>query len=287
MGSDGQKGVGRNHAFRTGDDAEAVVVRVIGQDEVIVCGLAGDGRHDIGRRAVHADLAVVVVIHEGELRVIRIVDEIQVQVIRVGNLVPVVHARPAQGVDQDAQFSVADGVHVDDGVQFGHVESFVIVRDDEAAVLGLVIGHHLDAFVVAGQETVGFRFDGLGDIRASRAAGDGIVLDTAVFRRIVGRRNDQAVSQAVFTMAVIAQDGPRDRRCRHEIANAVDVGRDTVGCQDGQDRFISQFRQIMGIFADEQRPFGAELLAEVADSLGNGRHVVLSKAAVAGLAAMA
>jgi hypothetical protein len=43
----------------------------------------------------------------------------------------------------------------------------------------------------------------------------------------------------------------------------------------------------MGIFADEQRPFGAELLAEVADSLGNGRHVVLGKAAVAGLAAMA
>ena len=36
MGRDGQKGVGRNHAFRAGDDAEAVVVRVIGQDEVIV-----------------------------------------------------------------------------------------------------------------------------------------------------------------------------------------------------------------------------------------------------------
>ena len=88
-------------------------------------------------------------------------------------------------------------------------------------------------------------------------------------------------------MAVVAQDGPRYRRCRYEIANTIDVSRDAVGCQDGQDRFISQFRQIMGIFADEQRPFGAELLAEVADSLGNSRHVVLGKAAVAGLAAMA
>ena len=43
----------------------------------------------------------------------------------------------------------------------------------------------------------------------------------------------------------------------------------------------------MGVFADEQRPFRAELFAEVADGLGNGRDVVLGKAAVAGLAAMA
>ena len=102
----------------------------------------------------------------------------------------------------------------------------------------------------------------------------------------MGWRDDQAVGQAFFATAVVAQDGPRYRRRRYEIAFAIDVSRDAVGCQDGQDRFISQFRQIMGIFADEQRPFGAELLAEVADSLGNGRHVVLSKAAVDGLAAM-
>ena len=43
----------------------------------------------------------------------------------------------------------------------------------------------------------------------------------------------------------------------------------------------------MGIFTDEQGAFCAELLAEVADSLGNSRDVVGRKAAVSSLSAMA
>ena len=184
----------------------------------------------------------MVVIHERELRIIRIVDEVQVETIHIGNLVPVIHARPAQGIDQDAQLGIADGVHVDDGFQFRHVKALVVVRDDERAVFGLVIGHHPDVLVMACQEAVGFRFDGLGDVRAGRPAGNGVILDTAVFRRIVGWRDDQAVGQAFFATAVVAQDGPRYRRRRYEIAFAIDVSRDAVGCQDGQYRFISQFR---------------------------------------------
>ena len=118
---DGQKGVGRNHAVRAADDAETVIVGVIGQNEAIIGSLTGNGRHDVCRRAVHADLAVVVVIHKGELRIVRIVNKRQVQMVAFGNTVPVIHARTAEGIDQNGKSGIADGFHVKDGRQFSDI----------------------------------------------------------------------------------------------------------------------------------------------------------------------
>ena len=58
---------------------------------------------------------------------------------------------------------------------------------------GLLVRHALDALVV-GKQLVGAGGDGVGGFGRSRAAGDGVVLEAAVGGRVVGRRDDDAVS---------------------------------------------------------------------------------------------
>ena len=63
----------------------------------------------------------MVVIHKGELRIVGIVDKRQVQMVAFGNTVPVIHARTAEGIDQNGQIGIADSFHIEDGRQFSHI----------------------------------------------------------------------------------------------------------------------------------------------------------------------
>ena len=61
---------------------------------------------------------------------------------------------------------------------------------------------------MSGQQAVGFGFNGLGHLGAGRSPRRRVVFDAAVFRRIVGRRQDQAVGYVFLPMVIKAQDRP-------------------------------------------------------------------------------
>ena len=116
-----QPGVGR-------DDAVAVGVGVVAGGDLELGPPADQRRHRVGRRAVHADLAVPVERHEPPRRVDERVDDGEVEAVPLGDRAPVVDAGAAERVGPDAHAGAPDGVDVDDGRQVVDVRGEELVR---------------------------------------------------------------------------------------------------------------------------------------------------------------
>ena len=109
---DGQVGVGVHQPFRD-HDAVAVVIGVVAERHVEPVLHLHQVRHRPRRRAVHADLSVVVRGHEGERRVDPGVDDLQaLQAVDLGDGPLIVNPRSPQGIDADIQVRVRDRPHV-------------------------------------------------------------------------------------------------------------------------------------------------------------------------------
>ena len=104
-----------------------------------------------------------------------------------------------------------------------------------------------------------------------RAAMRRIVFEATISRRVVGRRDDDAVSQSLTAvLAVPAQDGMGDRRGRCGGTVVGDEDLDVIGRQDFEGTAKGRFRQGVRIAAHEQRAGDAALFAVVTDGLGDG-----------------
>ena len=101
-----------------------------------------------------------------------------------------------------------------------------------------------------------------------------IVFETTVSRRVVRRRDDDAVSQSLTAvLAVPAQDGMGDRRGRCGGTVVGDANLHIIGRQDFKRTAKGRFRQGMRISAHEQRTGDAVLFAVITDGLGDGVDV--------------
>ena len=95
------------------DDAVAVGVGVAGEGDVEAVLQLDHARHGVGRRRVHADLAVPVDRHEAEGRVDRAVHHLEPQPVARGDGVPVGDAGAAERIDTEADRRAAHGVEID------------------------------------------------------------------------------------------------------------------------------------------------------------------------------
>ena len=102
-----------------------------------------------------------------------------------------------------------------------------------------------------------------------------VVFETAIFRRIVRRRNYYTVRQTRGSATVIRKNGRGDGRSGRIALGAIDHGFDTVCCEDLQDRGKRRFRQRVRIFAHVQRADDALLTAVFADRLGDSQNMCL------------
>ncbi len=192
----GQVVVRRQQAAGRGDDAVAIVVRVAGEGHVETLLEADQALHGVAGGRVHADLAIPVDAHEAEGRIDFGVHHVQVQAVVLGNRRPVAHPCSAQRIDAQAQVGAANGVHVDHVDQVGHVAVEVVVAMGGVGLERLGVSNALDPGQLVGQQLVGLGFDPLGDVGIGRAAVGRVVLVAAALRRVVGRRDDDAVGQA-------------------------------------------------------------------------------------------
>ena len=98
-----------------------------------------------------------------------------------------------------------------------------------------------------------------------------IIFEATIRRRVVGRRNDDAVSQRLLTVFTVpAQDGVGDRRGRGGGTVVGDAYLDVIGCQDFKGTAEGRFRQGVRIPPHEQRAADTVLFAVITDGLGNG-----------------
>src|SRR3990167_258278 len=98
-----EKVVGRQQADTGRDYAVAVVIGVAGKGDVIAILEADQPLHGMAGRGIHADLAIPVQAHEGELRVDDLADHLQIEPVALGDARPVMHARATQRIDAQAQ----------------------------------------------------------------------------------------------------------------------------------------------------------------------------------------
>ena len=137
----------------------------------------------------------------------------------------------------------------------------------------LGVGDALDPGQLVGQQFVGLGFDPLGHMGIGRATVGRVVLVATTLRRVVGRRDDNAVSQASGTAAVVADDGVGDCRRRRVFIALGQHHVDAVGGEHFQRTGAGRRRERVGVEADKQRAVDALCFPVQANGLADGEHM--------------
>ena len=123
-------------ANAAGDDAMTVMIGVAGEGDVEAVLERDQAGHGVRRRAIHADAAIPVDGHEAERGVHLFVDDVERQLVVLGDAWPVINARATQRVDTDLQSGAANRIHVDDRREVGYISADVVVPAGRAAAQG-------------------------------------------------------------------------------------------------------------------------------------------------------
>lgn len=279
--------IGIEQADAFGDDAVAVVIGVAGPGDIEFVLQRDEAGHGIGRGAIHADFAVPIERHEAEGGIDEFVDDGEVETVVFGDARPVSDTSAAEGIDTEDKAGTFDGFHIDDGGEVIDVSGDEIIAVGGGGEEGFGIVDALDAAETLGQKIVGEVFDPFGGGGVGGAAGGGVVFEAAIFGRVVGRGDDDAVGEAIFSVAVVGEDGVRERRGGSVAAVLIDHGFDAVGSQDFKGADEGGFGKSVGVCGEEERAGGALLLAVVADGLGDSEDVVFVERGGHGRAAVA
>ena len=194
----------------------------------------------------------------------------------------------AQRIDFDFHARRFDQRHIDGITEIGDVGADIVMQMRRRRLAGALIRHPRNAF--HGGFHVGVRrlFDLAGHVSIGRAAVRGIVFVAAILRRIVRRRDDDAIGEPAGPALVVAQDRMRDDGGRRVAAARIDHDIDTVG---GKYLYRARQRRLgqrMRIDADEQWPRQSGFAAMIADRLRRRKDMVFvegilqRRAAVAG-----
>ncbi|MNF72248.1 hypothetical protein D3C84_542200 [compost metagenome] len=277
----------RVHQTRLGDDAVTVVVRIVAKGDVELVFQGNQARHGEGAGAVHPDLAVFIQGHEGEGRIDAIVDHLDVEIVALGDHIPVGHARAAERIHPDLDASLLDGGQVQHVLEIVHIGGDIVVLDHELTGQGLGERHPLHAGQTGFQNGVGAVFHPLGDLPFGRTAVGGVVLEATVFRRVVGRGDHHPIGQGRRLAGVVTQNGVGDDRGRREAQTSLDAGLDAVGRQHFHRAGEGGFREGVRVHAHKQRALDASLLAILHQRLGHRQDVGFGEGVVQGAAAVA
>ncbi len=282
----------RVHQAGLGNDTVTVVVRVVAKGDVELVLESDQARHGERAGTVHPDLAVFIQGHEGEGRVDLVVHHLDVQVIGLGDDVPVGDAGSPQRIDTDLDARVLDGIHIQHVLQIIHIGGDIVVLDHERALERLGERHPLHTGQTRFQNGVGAILHPLGDLPFGGTTVGRVVLEATVFRRVVGRGDHHTVSAGSrlagpFFARVVAQDGMRDDRGRGEAEASLNASFNTVGRQHFDGAGKGGFGQGVGIHTDKQRARDAGLLAILHQGLGHRQDVGFGKGVVQGAATVA
>ena len=90
--------IGIHQPHATGYDPVSVEVGIVAKRQVVFFFHTDQPCHRIGRRTIHANLAIAVDTHETEGRIGMIVQQIDVQSVSVSNRLPIGKSCPAKSV---------------------------------------------------------------------------------------------------------------------------------------------------------------------------------------------
>lgn len=270
----------------SGHDPVPIEVGIVAEGDVVPILQADQARHGVRRRAVHADLAVLVHGHEAERGIDIRVDDLDLQAVLLNDRSPVAHARAAHRIGPDLQSGGLDGVDIDDAAQVVHVGRHEVVLVVIGECERLCVGDPHDFLQAVPQQRVGPVLHGFGRARVGGAALGRVVFEAAVRRGIVRRRDHDAVGERFGPATVVGQDGVRDRR-RGRVAAAL--LHEDVHAVRGEhlDRGpLRRLGQRVGVHAQVERPGRARVAPVLDERLADRGDVVFVERSVGGCSAM-
>ncbi len=119
---------------------------------------------------------------------------------------------------------------------------------------GASVRRALDRVDAVLEKPVRLVLDPASDIRIGRSAIRRVVLEAAVLGRVVGRRDDDPVREAIVSVPVVGQDRVRQRRRGREAVAGIDQDVHPVGHEDLERGPERRLRERVRVAADEQRP---------------------------------
>ena len=219
-------------------------IGVVAEGNLVLVLECNQPRHGVRTGAIHADLAVVVHRHERKGRIDSWIHHRDVELVDGVNRRPVVHGSAAQRVDRKAQVRSTDRIHVDD------ISQVLDVGHQEVFLAGSLSGRRelqaLYARVACAQQRIRPVLDPMCNVGVGRPPIRRIVFKAAILRRIVRRRNDNAIGEAIATAPVVHEDRARDRGCGRVSVVPLDDRVHAVGGKDFERRALGRCGDRMG-----------------------------------------
>ena len=195
---------------RARDDAVAVGIGIVAERDVELILELHEPGHCERTGAVHAYLPVVIHRHERERRVHVRIHDGQVQTVFALHGLPIMHRRAAERIDTDLQSCRTNRRHVDHRRQILHVVRDVILLMRGARLQRGFKGHSLHVLVTGAEQDVRTILNPRGRVALSRATVGRIIFHPAIGRRIVRRRDDESVREAILPSAIVNENRARD-----------------------------------------------------------------------------
>ena len=256
------------------DDTVTVVIRVIREGQVKFVAQRQQARHRALGGAVHADCAVFIEVHKAEGLIDVVVNDGQVEIVMLSDTLPVFDTGAAQRIDAQRQSGFLDRRHIDDIRQPFNKRLHQILFFNVAGGQRRIKRNTLDALQTGSEQFIGAIFDNLGHVGIRRAAVWRIVLDTTVFRRVVGRRDHNTVSQRT-ALFVMHQNRIGNRRRRGEAVFFLNDDVDAVCRQHFQYGNESRFGECVRVLPDIAWAGDPVLRAVFRNCLSNRQNVLL------------
>ena len=180
---------------------------------------------------------------------------------------PIWRRGAAERIHTHREAGAANRVHVDHVLQIPHVrqdEVFLVRGRRSERALERDPLHTVEP---CAQQLVGAALHPGGDVGVGGAAVGRVVLEAAVLRRIVRRRDDDPVRQLRRAAAVIGEDRPRDDGRRRDAVLTLNDGLDPVRRQHLERGALRRVRQGVRVLPHVERAVDALPPAILADRL--------------------
>ena len=251
-----------------------IVIRVIGEGQVKLVTQRQQARHRALGGAVHADCAVFIEVHKAEGLIDVVVNDGQVEIVMLSDTLPVFDTGAAQRIDAQRQSGFLDRRHIDDIRQPFNKRLHQILLCDVAGGQRRIKRNTLHALQTGSQQFVGAILYHLSHVGIRRAAVRRVVLDTTVFRRVVGRRDNNTVSQRA-ALLVVHQNRIGNRRRRGEAVVFLNDDVNAVRRQHFQYGNESRFGECVSVLTDIAWAGDPVLRAIFSNCLSNRQNMLL------------
>src|SRR5262249_41597254 len=136
------------------------------------------------------------------------------------------------------------------------------------------------AAVFPPQKLVGTVLDPLGHVGIGWTAVGWVILEATVLRRVVRRRDDNAVGEMLFSATVVDENSVRDNRRWGYSIVLLNDGFDVVAGQHLERGALRRPGHRVGVLADVERTISGLVAPIIANRLGDSENVRLGERTV-------